>query len=64
MVAPFNAIAGDARNLQALRSDAARDPKVAAKEAARQFEALFMQELMKSMRSTTLDSGPASICAK
>ena len=26
-------------------------------EAARQFEALFMNELMKSMRATTLDSG-------
>jgi flagellar protein FlgJ len=57
MVAPFNAIAGDARNLQALRSDAARDPKVAAKEAARQFEALFMQELMKSMRAAQMSSG-------
>ena len=39
------------RSLQALRSEAARDPKVAAKEAAKQFEALFMQELMKSMRA-------------
>jgi peptidoglycan hydrolase FlgJ len=37
-------------NLDALRSRAAADPKAAIKEAARQFEALFMQELMKSMR--------------
>jgi flagellar protein FlgJ len=57
MVAPFNALAGDARSLQALRSDAARDPKVAAKEAARQFEALFMQELLKSMRAAQMTSG-------
>jgi peptidoglycan hydrolase FlgJ len=52
MTAPgIGGLAGDARSLQALRSDAARDPKVAAREAARQFEALFMQELMKSMRA-------------
>lgn len=57
MVAPFNPLAGDARSLQALRSDAARDPKLAAKEAARQFEALFMQELLKSMRAAQMDSG-------
>jgi peptidoglycan hydrolase FlgJ len=57
MVAPFNALAGDARSLQALRNDAARDPKVAAKEAARQFEALFMQELLKSMRAAQMTSG-------
>ena len=34
----------------ALRAKAARDPKSAIKDAAKQFEALFMQELMKSMR--------------
>ena len=33
------------------------DPKAAVKEAAKQFEALFMQELMKSMRAATLSSG-------
>jgi flagellar protein FlgJ len=51
MAAPLGGLASDARSLQALRSEAARDPKVAAKEAAKQFEALFMQELMKSMRA-------------
>ena len=51
MVAPVSPLAGDARSLQALRNDAARDPKLAAREAAKQFEALFMQELMKSMRA-------------
>jgi flagellar protein FlgJ len=43
--------------LAALRSTAARDPKAAIKEAARQFEGLFMQELMKSMRQATMSSG-------
>jgi len=35
---------------EALRARAATDPKAAIKEVAKQFEALFMQELMKSMR--------------
>ncbi len=56
MAAPIG-LAGDARSLQALRGDAARDPKAVAKEAARQFEALFMQELMKSMRAAQMSSG-------
>ena len=43
--------------LAALRNSAARDPKAAIKEAAKQFEGLFMQELMKSMRQATLSSG-------
>ena len=41
----------------ALRAHAASDPKAAIKAAAKQFEAIFMQQLMKSMRSTTLSSG-------
>jgi peptidoglycan hydrolase FlgJ len=40
-----------------LRARAASDPKAAIKEAAKQFEALFMQEVMKSMRQATLASG-------
>ena len=44
-------------SLAALRSTAARDPKAAIKEAAKQFEGLFMQELMKSMRQATMSSG-------
>jgi peptidoglycan hydrolase FlgJ len=47
----------DNRGIDALRASAARDPKGAIKEAAKQFEALFMQELMKSMRAATLSSG-------
>ena len=44
-------------SLAALRSAAARDPRAALKEAAKQFEGLFMQELMKSMRQATMSSG-------
>jgi peptidoglycan hydrolase FlgJ len=43
--------------LRNLRAAAARDPKAAIKEAAKQFESLFMQELMKSMRQATMSSG-------
>ena len=50
-------LATDSQGLNALRAGAARDPKTVIKEAARQFEALFMQELMKSMRKATLSSG-------
>lgn len=50
-------LTGDGSSIAALRGAAARDPRAAVKEAARQFEALFMQELMKSMRQATLSSG-------
>lgn len=50
-------LAGDAQSLAALRTQASADPKAAVREAARQFEALFMQEVMKSMRAATLQSG-------
>ena len=56
-VAPTNRLGYDTQSLTALKGAAARDPKAAVREAARQFETLFMQELMKSMRATTLDSG-------
>jgi len=44
---------GDARGLDALRTRATKDPKAVAKEAAKQFETLFMQQLLKSMREAT-----------
>jgi peptidoglycan hydrolase FlgJ len=44
-------------SLAALRNTAAREPKAAIKEVAKQFEGLFMQELMKSMRQATMSSG-------
>ena len=49
--------ASAALSIQALRSAAARDPKAAIRETAKQFEALFMQQLMKSMREATISSG-------
>ena len=50
-------LATDVRGLDALRSQAATDPKAAVRQAAKQFEALFMNELVKSMRATTMASG-------
>ncbi|HET9644950.1 MAG TPA: flagellar assembly peptidoglycan hydrolase FlgJ [Burkholderiaceae bacterium] len=50
-------LAADARSIDALKLKAGADPKGAIREAARQFESLFMQELMKSMRQSTLSSG-------
>lgn len=47
-------LAGDARALATLRARAGSEPQAAAREAARQFEALFMNELMKSMRASTM----------
>lgn len=46
----------DLRSLDALRAKAGQDPKGAAMAAAKQLESLFMQELMKSMRNTTMKS--------
>ncbi len=50
-------LAIDARGLDALRGRANADPKGAVKEVAKQFEALFMNELLKGMRATTLSTG-------
>ncbi|MGK2901039.1 MAG: flagellar assembly peptidoglycan hydrolase FlgJ [Burkholderiaceae bacterium] len=40
-----------------LRARAASDPHAAIKAAARQFEAMFMQQLLKSMRESSLGTG-------
>lgn len=62
--APAGAVPGglgtDVRSLDALRGRAATDPRGAVREASRQFEALFMNELMKSMRATTLEADDGS----
>ena len=57
MAAPVNALAQDVRSLEGLRGRAATDPRGAVREAAKAFESLFMQELMKSMRASTMPSG-------
>jgi flagellar protein FlgJ len=54
MTAPSAGIALDARALDALQRRAAADPKAAAREVARQFESLFMKEVLKSMREASL----------
>ncbi|HEY0879351.1 MAG TPA: flagellar assembly peptidoglycan hydrolase FlgJ [Zeimonas sp.] len=50
-------LALDARSLDALRRDASDDPRAALRQAAGQFEALFMQQLLKSMRDAMPKSG-------
>lgn len=52
-----NALAADARSLSALKLSAGQDSPAAIKEAAKQFESLFMRELIKSMREATMKSG-------
>ena len=57
----ISATTGDAGALDptggALRARAASDPKAAIRMAAKQFEAMFMQQLMKSMRESSLGTG-------
>jgi peptidoglycan hydrolase FlgJ len=50
-------LAADSKSLNALNTLAGKDGKAALKETARQFEALFMRELLKSMREATMKSG-------
>ena len=57
MAIPANSLTAVLRSLDSLRTKAASDPKGAARETAKAFETLFMQELMKSMRQATLSSG-------
>lgn len=52
-----NAVLTDARSLNALKSASGKDPKAAIRVAAKQFEAIFMQEVLKSMRQATLSEG-------
>lgn len=52
-----NALAVDARSLNALKFQAGQNSADATKEAAKQFESLFMREMIKSMREATMKSG-------
>jgi flagellar protein FlgJ len=52
-----SSLAFDSQATDALRARAARDPASATKEAAKQFESLFMNEVMKRMRAATMESG-------
>jgi len=50
-------LAADARSLEDLKRAAREDPRQAAKKVATQFEALYMQMVLKSMREATPRSG-------
>jgi flagellar protein FlgJ len=58
-VSPSNnqALAADALSLGNLKLEAGKSTPAAIKETAKQFESLFMRELMKSMRDATMKSG-------
>jgi flagellar protein FlgJ len=51
------ALASDTHGVDALRLKARTDPKGAVKETARQFEALLMNVMLKSMRETVAQDG-------
>ena len=50
-------LAADAQSLGTLKMEAGKSTPAAIKETAKQFESLFMRELMKSMREATMKSG-------
>lgn len=52
-----NALAADARTLNALKYQASQNSPESIKETAKQFESLFMREMIKSMREATMKSG-------
>jgi len=52
-----DALAVDAKSLNALKFQAGKSDPKAIKESAKQFESMFMKELMKSMREATMKSG-------
>jgi len=50
-------LAADSRSLEQLKRAAREDPRQAVKKVATQFEAMFMQRVLKSMREATVRSG-------
>jgi flagellar protein FlgJ len=56
-VTPSSSIALDPRGLEKLRSEAAAAPEKAVRDAAKQFETLFVNMLLKSMRDATPQDG-------
>ena len=50
-------LAADAQSLGNLKMEAGKNTPEAIKETAKQFESLFMKELLKSMREATMKSG-------
>lgn len=58
-ISPSNmqSLAADAQSLGSLKLEAGKNTPAAIRETAKQFESLFMRELMKSMREATMKSG-------
>ena len=56
-LAANNALAVDARSLNALKTAAGENNPQAVRETAKQLESLFMREMIKSMREATMKSG-------
>lgn len=52
-----NALAVDVRSLNQLKFEAGQNSAQATRETAKQFESLFMREMIKSMREATMKSG-------
>ena len=52
-----NALAVDVRSLNQLKLEAGQNSAQATRETAKQFESLFMREMIKSMREATMKSG-------
>ncbi|HRE15503.1 MAG TPA: flagellar assembly peptidoglycan hydrolase FlgJ [Rhodocyclaceae bacterium] len=53
-----NRLAADIRSTQELRARFKDDPKAGLKQAAQEFESMFMQMVLKSMRDATPQDGP------
>jgi flagellar protein FlgJ len=54
---PTNALVADIQSLGSLKMDAGKQTPESILETAKQFESLFMKELLKSMRDATIKSG-------
>ena len=54
---PSNSLAVDVQSLGQLKADAGQTSPESIRETAKQFESLFMRELLKSMREATMKSG-------
>ena len=52
-----NALAVDVQSLNHLKAEAGKNGAAAVRETAKQFESLFMREMIKSMREATMKSG-------
>lgn len=55
--AASNGLTMDLRSLDRLKGASGTNPRAAVRETAKQLESLFMGELMKSMRASTMSSG-------